>query len=293
MRIIFLLFLPLLLFGSDVKVQILGSGGPELDERASASYLIWVDGKAKVLIDFGGGAFARLGEAKAQLEDIDAILFTHFHIDHVADFAALVKASYFSNIHKVIQVFGPSSSYHFPDTKSFLDAQFKNANLYGYMSDALDTHSKYISFKPHVFSKETDDPKKKIAIGTIDIELIAVTHGNVPALAYKVTVDGKGVVFSGDTSATTDNLITLAHQTDLLIAHHAIPQHAHKAASDLHMTPSRIGEIASKAKVKKVVLGHRMQRTIGREEASINYIKKHFKGEILLAEDLLMIPLTK
>ena len=39
-------------------VQILGSGGPALNrERASASYLLWVDGQARMLVDMGGGAY--------------------------------------------------------------------------------------------------------------------------------------------------------------------------------------------------------------------------------------------
>ena len=40
-----------------VWVQTLGGGGPELDdEQASASYLIWQDGKARVLIDPAPGS---------------------------------------------------------------------------------------------------------------------------------------------------------------------------------------------------------------------------------------------
>jgi hypothetical protein len=40
-----------------VAVQVLGSGGPELqDKRASSSYLVWQDGQARALIDAGGVA---------------------------------------------------------------------------------------------------------------------------------------------------------------------------------------------------------------------------------------------
>jgi len=47
----------------DVAVQVLGSGGPELqDRRASSSYLIWQDGQARVLVDAGGGSALRFGE---------------------------------------------------------------------------------------------------------------------------------------------------------------------------------------------------------------------------------------
>ena len=46
-----------------VTVQILGSGGPAINrDRASTSYLLWIDDSAKILVDIGGGAFLRLSE---------------------------------------------------------------------------------------------------------------------------------------------------------------------------------------------------------------------------------------
>ena len=70
-----------------VAVQVLGSGGPELqDKRASSSYLVWQDGRARVIVDAGGGSALRFGESGAQMSDPDVILFTHFHVDHSADF---------------------------------------------------------------------------------------------------------------------------------------------------------------------------------------------------------------
>jgi hypothetical protein len=59
-----------------VAVQVLGSGGPELqDKRASSSYLVWLQGSA-----------LRFGQSGAQMAQLDALLFTHFHVDHTADF---------------------------------------------------------------------------------------------------------------------------------------------------------------------------------------------------------------
>ena len=51
-----------------IAVQVLGSGGPELqDKRASSSYLVWQDGQARVLIDAGGGSALRFGESGAKI----------------------------------------------------------------------------------------------------------------------------------------------------------------------------------------------------------------------------------
>jgi Metallo-beta-lactamase superfamily len=81
-----------------VAVQVLGSGGPELqDKRASSSYLVWEDGRARALVDAGGGSAVRFGESGAQTSQLDVILFTHFHVDHSADFPALIKSSWFED----------------------------------------------------------------------------------------------------------------------------------------------------------------------------------------------------
>src|SRR6201990_523417 len=81
-----------------IAVQVLGSGGPELqDKRASSSYLIWADGQPRGLVDAGGGSALRFGESGAQMSQIDVILFTHFHEDHSGDLPALIKSSWFED----------------------------------------------------------------------------------------------------------------------------------------------------------------------------------------------------
>jgi hypothetical protein len=54
-----------------LTVQILGSGGPAIDrERASSSYLLWIGGQARMLVDMGGGAYLRFGQSGAKLSDL-------------------------------------------------------------------------------------------------------------------------------------------------------------------------------------------------------------------------------
>ena len=76
-----------------VAVQILGSGGPRMShDRASSSYLVWVDGRSKILVDAGGGAFLRFGQADARIDDLSLIAISHLHPDHVSDLPALLWA---------------------------------------------------------------------------------------------------------------------------------------------------------------------------------------------------------
>ena len=122
-----------------VAVQVLGSGGPELqDKRASSSYLIWQDGQARVLVDAGGGSALRFGESGAKMSQLDVILFTHFHVDHSADFPTLIFSSWFEERDRPLPVYGPAGNSLMPSTVGFVHAFFNDRNgIYRYLSELL------------------------------------------------------------------------------------------------------------------------------------------------------------
>src|SRR5260370_26040134 len=61
-------------------VQILGSGGPAINRgRASASYVLWVGGQARMLVDMGGGTYLRFGQSGAKLGDLALGGLSHLH----------------------------------------------------------------------------------------------------------------------------------------------------------------------------------------------------------------------
>jgi ribonuclease BN (tRNA processing enzyme) len=113
-----------------------------------------------------------------------------------------------------------------------------------------------------------------------------VLHGGVPALAWRVNVGGRSIVFSGDTNGANGNLELLARGADLFIAHNAVPEGESGAAVQLHMPPSVIARIASTAGVKQIVLSHRMLRTLGRESETRAVIAKLYAGPVVFADDL-------
>jgi ribonuclease BN (tRNA processing enzyme) len=117
-----------------------------------------------------------------------------------------------------------------------------------------------------------------------------VVHGSVPALAWRVEIGGKSIVFSGDTNGEGADLVRLAKDADLFIAHNAVPEGATGVERRLHMPPSVIGQIAQEAHVKRLVLSHRMLRTLGKEEQSQSEIRKNFSGPVAFANDLDCFP---
>ena len=118
------------------------------------------------------------------------------------------------------------------------------------------------------------------------ISAVPVDHGPIPAIAWRIDINGKSVVFSGDMSNKKGVLPRLAKQADILVAHHAIVEKANPIARNLHMPPSEIGRIAAESGVKQLILSHRMKRTFGKEKESLSIIRRHYNGPVVYADDL-------
>jgi ribonuclease BN (tRNA processing enzyme) len=270
-----------------VAVQVLGSGGPELqDKRASSSYLIWENGRARVLVDAGGGSALRFGQSGAQMSDLDLLLFTHFHVDHSGDFAALIKSSWFEDRKRPLPIYGPAGNDFMPSTTEFVSDLFSDHGAYGYLSELLvPGEDGAYKMAPHNVAA-TEKPAVQFSGAGLTASSVRVIHGAVPALAWRIELGGKSVVFSGDTNGNDNGLVQLAANADLFIAHNAVPEGATGVERNLHMPPSVIGHIAAGAHVKRLILSHRMLRTLGKEDQTQAEIRKSYAGPLDFANDL-------
>jgi ribonuclease BN (tRNA processing enzyme) len=274
--------------GHGVELQVLGSGGPELeDKRASTSYLVWQDGAARILVDSGGGSALRFGQAGAHVAQLQAILFTHLHVDHSADFAALIKSSYFEARNRALPVYGPPGNADFPATTEFVADLFdRKRGAYRYLGDFLMGKEGGYVLTAHDVALHDHEVRTLFSSSGITALATQVLHGGVPALAWRVNIGGRGIVFSGDANGANGNLEMLAKGADLFVAHNAVPEGETGAALELHMPPSVIARIAKTAGVKQIVLSHRMLRTLGRESETRAVIAKVYPGPVRFADDL-------
>ena len=273
---------------SQLAVQVLGSGGPELqDRRASSSYLIWRDGKAQLLFDIGGGAALRFGQSGATVSQLDAIFLTHLHVDHAGDLPALVKSSYFEDRRRPLPLFGPTAGGVFPATTRFVRLLFAAQGAFAYLQDYLDSAAPdSYRLEPHDLTPPEHGLLRIFEAADVRVFAARVIHGEVPALAYRLEVGGLSVAFSGDGDGNNGNLEQLARAADLFVAHNAAPEGASGAVRALHMPPSVIGRIAAAARVKRLVISHRMLRTLGHEQQSTAAIRRSYSGPLTFADDL-------
>jgi len=271
-----------------VKVQVLGSGGPELsDNRASTSYLIWLDNRGVILVDTGSGSALNYEKSGAKLNDLEFIVFSHLHVDHSVDFPAYIKAFYFSRRNKDIHVFGPAGNRQMPGITEFVNGLFGNKGIYRYLNEYVNANqdSRY-----HILAKNVTINNRHLQKVYQNTELslfaIPVHHGPLPAVAWRINIAGCALTFSGDMSNHFKTLVNLAKGSDLLVAHNAISEGMQGSGRRLHMPPSEIGKIAHQAGIRKLILSHRMQRTLGKEKQTLDIIKQYYQGTVVFADDL-------
>jgi ribonuclease BN (tRNA processing enzyme) len=281
----------------ELSVMVLGSGGPiaTAEGRASAGYLIFTDGKPRILMDVGGGTYQRLAESGTNIRDLDTILLSHLHADHTGDLTSVIKTTYFHNVltgktrSAPINIYGPSKStlpkdgtgkvtypnrkYVYMSTGDYVDDHY---SLKGGVEKYLTAFVGGISQKTSSFAYTANDLSSKVPGATVEtvleaddglvIKAIAVDHGPVPAVAFRIEYKGHVIAYSGDTGTKgiggfgQGNMVTISQGADLLIYDTAVMEANGPPFNPLfhllHTQPTLIAGVAINANVDTLVLSH-------------------------------------
>lgn len=269
-----------------VSLQVLGSGGPDAPPgRAQPSYLIRVDGEARLLVDVGPGALMRLTASGADLGQLHAILLTHLQMDHVADLGPLLDAIYRSGRRTPLAIVGPGSGGPHPSTATWLRQLIGPEGLYPHLAELLEPRD---GFRLAINDVTHRAGSTQVVFAEPDLEVLAlgVTHGDVPTLGYRVQVAGRRVAFTGDQRIDDPRFPVMIEGAEVLVAHLSIPERGAEAQERLHARPSRIGALAQAAKVGRVILGGLTRPVLEQRDESQTHVSDRYPGPVAFAEDL-------
>ncbi len=247
-----------------MEAIILGSGGavPRPD-RTPCAVLVMAAG-LNLILDLGSGVLHRLAQEGVDYDDLDAILITHYHMDHTLDLWAYFFAAQMPGFTARGQV-----TFIAPEGFETLQAGLEAA--YGHWAVAppglLDVHL----IDPNAFHSLQPAPG-------LEVKTAPANH-KPESVAYRVEADGKSLVYTGDTDYS-ESIVELAQGAELLIAECSMPEDFKK---DGHLIPSLAGRMAAAAGVERLVLTHLYPETDGCD--LITPARKEFGGEILVAED--------
>lgn len=279
-------------------VQILGSGGPAINpERASASYLLWVSGQAKMLVDMGGGAYLRFGQSQAKTSDLALVAISHLHPDHVSDLPAFLWLSHTVRSEPLPIVgpsagkgaAGPTGNDVAPDFETFLSRLFdEKSGAFQVLGGTFGGRGNGVRLNVSTVDVLKAEPTTVFEGQGLKVTARGIPHANMPTLAYRVETPGGSVVFSSDQNGTDPKFVDFARDADTLIMHMQIP--AGTTNNPLHASPAVVGRIAQDAHARRLIVSH-----IGLAgpvlEAAVADLKTAYTGPLTMGTDLQCTPI--
>ena len=267
-----------------VSLQILGSGGPRFTrDRASASYLVWIGGQSRILVDTGGGAFARFGQADARFDDLSLMAISHLHPDHTSDLPAFLWGG---NARKIpLAISGPSGNDGVPAFPAFLKNLFDpKSGAFQVLGGVLGGSQQGVPLEVTTVDVAKQEPSRVFSAAGLTVTALGIPHGPIPALAYRARTGNATIVFSTDQTGTNPRFVEFARGADALVMHMAV---AAGGTSPLHAAPSVVGKVAQDAQVRRLVLSHIGQFDLG---AAVADVKKAYTGPVTVGADLQCTP---
>jgi len=266
--------------GNPVAVQVLGSGAPGfVKDRANTSYLLWVGNQARILVDAGGGAYVRFGQAQAKFSDLSMILVSHLHPDHSSDLPGVLWSGR-NTRNDTLPIAGPSGNDAAPALNDFLTRLFDPKSGSWEVLSSVVAPGPGVKLDPRVVDVTKQEPTTVYDRDGVKVSAMGIPHGNLPTVAYRVETQGVTVVLSSDQNGTNPRFPDFAKGADILLMHLAIGVNANNPNQAL---PAVVGSVAQSANPKRLVLSH-----IGNFDldAAVTDVKKNYSGPLTIGADL-------
>ncbi len=281
-----------------MNTTIIGSGSPDYNpKRVSAGVLI-TQGNTQILIDMGDGVKRNLEELNIDGRQMDALLFTHHHLDHNADFSSVFTTALLGRdnfliagptqtkvlVENNIQFYEEDLNYRLSKTQRSLDGRIDNITVRELKGGD---------------SFEVDD---------IKISTLSVPH-TIESIAYRLDYRDQSVVVTGDLNSGP-GVAEFAKGADCLIIDSGgmIMNNSRKGPDNnnktlrsektnntqrsnkqrAHLNIKESSQIAADANVGKLVYTHFVRGEID-EAASLNIIGNQYQGEVIFGADFMSL----
>nr|WP_094228768.1 MBL fold metallo-hydrolase [Methanolobus psychrotolerans] len=251
-----------------MEITFLGTGvGIPQAGRVQSGVLMDIEDKT-LLFDCGCGVLGRIYESGHAHKDIEGIVLTHLHLDHVSDVLALIKANWLVG-RTDMRLYGPQG------TREWFE---KTLDVYDYLRDRFTVEITELS------------PGDEFKPGGADCSIrCAKTVHTGNSLAYRIESKGKSVVYTGDTEPC-EAVMELAEGADVLIHECSFPL---GFPMTNHTTPDMLTLMMEEypLNVRELYLTHIYPHMQGHEREAVDHIRKYFDGKVMIAKDLMEIKL--
>jgi ribonuclease BN (tRNA processing enzyme) len=230
-----------------------------------------------VLLDFGPGAFERVW-ARDMVRDLDAIVISHMHMDHVLDLLPLSG-----------EIVGLALGDRLPERRRPALYVPREEGLRALDGLATAVGSSVERFGDSFDLREYDD-SDRVQIGELELSFAPTIH---PAACYAARVsDGDGSLVYGADGAFSDALVSFAERADVLLLEATYVEAGPEAERNGHMTGEQAALVARRAGAGRLLLTH--FAAFGESAAeNLRRARAGFAGEVELVQEGGVYPIAR
>jgi ribonuclease BN (tRNA processing enzyme) len=213
-----------------MRITVLGKSPAWQDAGGACSGYLIEGGGVRVLLDCGPGVFAKL-RSRLDYVDVDAVVISHLHADHVNDLVPFASALRYGTRPAVApRLIVP------PGARDVLATLCEGGSM----------RREHIA---GAFAFELYDPADTVDIAGLRVRFRPVPHF-VPCNAVEIADGRARLTFSAD-CGPNDALVEFAADTGLLLVEATLP-----VPDEGHLTPREAGEHGARSGARRVVLTH-------------------------------------
>ena len=241
-----------------MKVTILGRGGPFPEPGGACSSYLVENGNVSIVMDLGSGSLSRLFQIKPHV-NVNAILLSHLHSDHMADMLVLRYALQQFRERGIetpmpLTVIAPDKP----------DNEFRELASSG------------------VFDLIPAREGMRVRFDEITVTLFKAAHP-VPAYSFDVECRGRRLFYTGDTGMHA-KLLENCMGAHVLLADTCFLNREKTTEAAPHLTAGEAGKLASDAGAQQLICTH-LWGGGGTEDAVLAEASEHF-NDVLIAEEM-------
>lgn len=246
------------------RLVILGTGTCQLQEHRMASSALLEIGDLRLVFDFGRGVATRLAGLGLAQDDVEHVVLSHFHPDHVSDLVPYLHAAAWSQIDprgRDLHVYGPEG----------LEVQLMRLlSLFGPRDLAQPDRFR-------VVLHEVRGERLELAGRSATPELVFADLPPAGNHGLKWTWKGKTYVLTGD-SWFHDQEVELLRGVDLAVIDSG------------HLSDEEIVELAVRSGAGLLVCSH-LYRELDAGDLGARAARRGYRGRLLVAADLMSFEL--
>ena len=271
-----------------MDVILTGTGSPlPSADRAGPSTLVKA-GDTTVLADAGRGVVMRMMAVGVRPDDLDGVIITHMHSDHVCALNDVITTHWVrTREREPLKIWGPIGTTRLVErTLLMLEDDI------GYRID----HHEPLVAGPQVEVTELS-PGDSFCINDVDITTAGTAHAPVhPTIGFRLEHDGVAAALVGDT-LPCEGVDILASEADVyvqtVLRRELVELFPGEMAQDIleyHSSVVDAAQTAARVGAKRLVMTHMVPAPTPDEYPEwIARAAEHFTGEILIGDDLTTI----